>query len=305
MPATVDYVAIGSIILDDIVDPNGVSNMGVLGGGGSHAVAGMRVWSCHTALVAVIGQNFPAAARERLNALTDTRGVITRPVPQPRFWQLFETDGTRHEVPRTDFELFQQIPICPTEFPAGFASARGVFLQTPTSEDVLAWATHLKRLNPDIVILWEPWEIYYKPENLPGFRQVASLVDIVSPQTVELSWMLGEPDPHKQANLLLDCGVRCFALRLGAAGSLVGTATERHHLPAVSVPVIDETGAGNAYCGGFVVGFVESLGESLAAGQFGAVAATFALEQVGVPQIDDQTRHQAETRLAGAFHQPQ
>ena len=51
----VSYLAIGSIIIDDIVDPDGFSTMGVLGGGGSYAVAGMRVWSEQTALVAATG----------------------------------------------------------------------------------------------------------------------------------------------------------------------------------------------------------------------------------------------------------
>jgi len=296
-----EYAAIGSIIIDDIVFPTGQTAMGVLGGGGSHAVAGMRVWSTSTALVSIIGQGFPPAAWAQLTALADTRGVITRPVPQPRFWQLFETDGTRHEVPRTDFELFQQIPIRPDEFPPDFAAARAVFLQTPTTATALAWATHLKTINPALVILWEPWEIYFKPENLAGFRQVAPLIDIISPQTVELSWLLGEADPQRQADLLLECGVRCFALRLGADGSLVGAAAERHHVPAITVPVVDETGAGNAYCGGFVVGFVESGGNPLAAGRYGAVSATFALAQVGVPVLPANIRCEAERRLAQAF----
>ena len=37
-PSPIDYVAIGSIIIDEIVDPQGRSRMGVLGGG--------SVWGC-------------------------------------------------------------------------------------------------------------------------------------------------------------------------------------------------------------------------------------------------------------------
>jgi sugar/nucleoside kinase (ribokinase family) len=297
-PAAIEYVAIGSIIIDDIVHPDGRSNMGVLGGGGSHAVAGMRVWSPRPALVSVIGQGFPEPAWARLTALADTAGVVTRPVPQPRFWQLFEPDGTRHEVPRTDFTVFQQIPIRPAEFPPALASARGVFLQSPTTAQAAGWIDHLKALNRAMVVLWEPWEIYYHPENLPGFRQIAPRFEIISPQTVELSRMLGETDPDKQADILLECGVNCFALRLGAEGSLVGNAAERHFIPAMPAAVVDETGAGNAYCGGFVVGYVESGGEVRAAGRYGAVSATFALAQVGVAHLPAEVRAVAQGRLA-------
>lgn len=293
----IDFVAIGSIIIDDIIDPQGCSNMAALGGGGSYAVAGMRVWSDKTALVSVIGQDFPETAREHLMALSHPGGIVVRAMPQPRAWQLFETDGARQEVFRTDFATFRQTAITPAEFPAQFAPAKGAYLQTGSASEAEAWATRLKTLNPTMVILWEPWEILYKPGNLADFGRVAPLFDIVSPQTVEISWMLAETDPERQASLLFDCGVRCLALRLGAAGSLVGTATKQRYIPAVSVPVVDETGAGNAYCGGFVAGYVETGGDSLVAGRYGAVSATFALGQVGLPRLGAGSREVAEGRL--------
>jgi sugar/nucleoside kinase (ribokinase family) len=291
------FVAIGSIIIDDIIDPQGRSSMGTLGGGGSYAVSGMRVWSERTALVAVIGQAFPETAWEQLMALSYPGGIVVRTMPQPRAWQLFEADGTRQEVFRTDFATFRRTAITPAEFPAQFASAKGVYLQTGSADEAEAWAIRLRMLNPNMVLLWEPWEILYKPENLADFGRVAPLFDIVSPQTVEISWMLAETDPERQASLLFDCGVRCLALRLGAAGSLVGTAAGLGHIPAVSVPVVDETGAGNAYCGGFVVGYVESDGDPVLAGRYGAVSATFALGQIGLPRLGVGSRAIAEGRL--------
>ncbi len=300
----VEYVAIGSVIIDDIVTPSGASTMAVLGGGGTHAVAGMRVWSQHTALVSVIGQGFPEQAWQRLSQLANTCGLMQRAGPQPRFWQLFETDGTRHEVPRTEFAEFQQTSVRPDEFPAGFASVRGVFLQTPTTESTLAWVARLRALNLAVVIIWEPWEIYFRPENLDGLRQVLPLVDVFSPQTVELGWLLQETEPQRQAAQLFEYGAGCVALRLGATGSLVGQAGQLHRVPAIIVPVVDETGAGNAYCGGFVVGYVESGGDAVTAGWYGAVSATFALAQVGAPPAEALNRAAAEALLAANKKHP-
>lgn len=294
---SVDYVAIGSIIIDDIIDPQGRSNMGTLGGGGSHAVAGMRVWSDNTGFVSVIGRDFPDTAMRHLAVLADMRGVVTRPAPQPRAWQLFEANGTRQEVFRTEFAALRQNTIQPREYPPDFASAKGVYLQTATPEEAEAWAVHLKKLNPKVVLLWEPWEILYTPENLAGFRRVAPMFDIVSPQTVEVSWMIKETGPARQADILFECGARCLALRLGAGGSLVGQEGTIEHIPALPVPVVDETGAGNAYCGGFVVGYVESGGDPLTAGRYGAVSATFTLAQVGIPRLGPEPRLVAEARL--------
>jgi len=50
------------------------------------------------------------------------------------------------------------------------------------------------------------------------------------------------------------------------------------------VPVeqrVDQTGAGNTYCGGFLVGW-EQKHDLWIAGAYGAVAASFALEVTGV-----------------------
>ena len=65
--------------------------------------------------------------------------------------------------------------------------------------------------------------------------------------------------------------------------------------------MVDETGAGNAYCGGFVVGYVESGGDSLVAGRYGTVSSTFALTQVGVAHFGADSHAIAERRLQELF----
>jgi sugar/nucleoside kinase (ribokinase family) len=55
-------------------------------------------------------------------------------------------------------------------------------------------------------------------------------------------------------------------------------------LPAVPVAaVVDHTGAGNAYCGGFLVGWVKTQDLRTAA-CYAGVAASFTLEVIGVPE---------------------
>jgi ribokinase len=300
----IDYVAVGSIIIDDIVDPQGRSTMGVLGGGGSHAAAGMRVWSQNTTLVSAIGTGLPANAMAHLASLAQTGGFIHRATPQPRAWQLFEANGARQEVFRTSFDAFCRMIPQPADYPAALAAARGVYLQTPTLESTAAWVHHLRRLNPNLVILWEPWEIFYHPQNLAGFYRLAPQLDIISPDTAEVHQLTGQADPTRQVDMLLAGGVRALALRLGKAGSLVGQAGQVQHIPALSMPVVDETGAGNSYCGGFLVGFVESGGNLLTAGRYGTVSATFALEQVGPPRLGQNTAALARQRLAALEHAP-
>jgi thioredoxin reductase len=102
------------------------------------------------------------------------------------------------------------------------------------------------------------------------------------------------------AETLLGWGVPVVALRMGARGSLVATpGGEVYTVPAVPTTVVDTTGAGDAYCGGFLV----ALGSGVDAGEAGAwaaVSASFAIEQFGVPIFDERTQVEAQRRLAWA-----
>jgi sugar/nucleoside kinase (ribokinase family) len=94
---------------------------------------------------------------------------------------------------------------------------------------------------------------------------------------------------------MLDDGVPVAALRMGDAGSVVGSQGEPRILKLLAVPVpeiIDQTGAGNTYCGAFLVGWMET-GNLLTAACYGAVAASFSLEVIGVA---DPPPHYVERR---------
>lgn len=79
-------------------------------------------------------------------------------------------------------------------------------------------------------------------------------------------------------------------IRAGEHGSLVTA----HDLPLTWVPpfygsatkdekIVDPTGAGNAFLGAYAVGFLKT-GDIVRAACYGSVGASFALEQVGMPE---------------------
>ncbi len=71
---------------------------------------------------------------------------------------------------------------------------------------------------------------------------------------------------------------------------------ERWRIPAVETMVVEPTGAGNAYCGAFLAGWV-TTGDLRTAGLYGAVAASFLVEQVGLPRPRAGLRAEARRRL--------
>jgi sugar/nucleoside kinase (ribokinase family) len=293
------FLSIGSVVIDDIVLPDGQTRMGVLGGGATHAAMGMRVWSARVALLAALGRDLPDADHRQLARAFDLRSPVRGGAPASRAWQLYEPDGRRTHVDRTDRDLFRAMCPRPDELPADCVGARGVRLECDAPDPLREWLARLRAVGSG-PILWEPWNVFCRPENRALFGQLAPLLDMVSANLLQAQRLTGREEPRAILDVLLGTGVPVAVLRMGEAGSLVaGRSQPPVAVPAVPVSrIVDVTGAGNAYCGGFLVGLAET-GDLERAGRYGAVSASFALEQFGATYALEDLRARAERRLGG------
>lgn len=291
------FISIGNIIIDDIILPDGSSRMGTLGGGATHAVMGMRIWTEKVGLVTPVGTDFGGEQLAALAERFDLHGLVVRPEsPTPRAWQLFETDGTRNEVFRTSYEGMAAMEPQPKDLPGFYEHLAGVHLHC-TPLDVPRWVPVLRERGCK-VILWEPWDPFCAPENEAYFRQFCPLVDVVSPNLKEGRHLTGLSEPVEVIHRLQDYGAPLAVLRMGAEGSLVsGTQRELYAIPACCVEkIVDVTGAGNAFCGGFIVGLALT-GDLQRAGWYGGVSASLALGQFGAVYPLEGAREEAVRRL--------
>jgi sugar/nucleoside kinase (ribokinase family) len=255
--------------------------MNTLGGGTTHAAMGMRVWSEQVRPVAAIGRDFPQCLVETMGSYFDLQGLVRRDLRNPRAWQLFNEEGSRTEVFRTSYDDFLAINPLPDELPLDRLRAKGVHLQSHSPEPSLQWIDRLRSAGP-AYILFEPWDNFCTPENYEHFSQLARGCDAVSPNLSEARQLTGLWEPQEVAARLLQTGVPLVALRMGAEGSLIASqAGDLLAVPAVAVDrIIDVTGAGNAYCGGWITGMVET-GDLAEAARRAAISASLAIEQYG------------------------
>jgi sugar/nucleoside kinase (ribokinase family) len=80
-------------------------------------------------------------------------------------------------------------------------------------------------------------------------------VDYFVPNLAEAQALTGLERAEEVARALLGRGAGTVALKMGAAGCLVMSARgDIMHLPAYEVPVVDATGAGDAFAAGFIAG---------------------------------------------------
>lgn len=156
-------------------------------------------------------------------------------------------------------------------------------------------------------IIWEPSPPWCKPESLQVCLESVESVDVFSPNHLELLSLFGCSEEafnkdtiHELASRILQAGVGpekqgVVVIRAGEHGCLVMPVSS----PPVWLPpfyesseaakprnskIVDTTGAGNAFLGGFILGHSETV-DFVKAAHYGSVAASFVLEQVGVPKL--------------------
>lgn len=81
-------------------------------------------------------------------------------------------------------------------------------------------------------------------------------LDVLFGNRDELFRVTGTEDPARMAALLRESGAGVVAVKLGEGGAYVDDGRWRGRVPAFSVDVVDTTGAGDAFCGGFLAGYL-------------------------------------------------
>ena len=115
---------------------------------------------------------------------------------------------------------------------------------------------------------------------------IFSLCDFVTPNESETEALTGIPvtnvdEARKAADAFLDKGVETALITLGEAGALFHNREVSEHIPAYRVaPVVETTGAGDAFNGGFAAALARGF-EPLEAARFGCAVAGISVTRPG------------------------
>ena len=156
------------------------------------------------------------------------------------------------------------------------------------------------------LFIWEPVPDLCITSELELVKSALHLVDILSPNHEELGALFGfdhsagfdESAIAPQVQSLLESGIGidgkgAVIVRAGKRGCFVASREVSTWLPpfhTTSRPVVDPTGGGNGFLGGFALGLVRT-DNIIDAAAWGNVAASFCIEQVGPPRL---TRSQSD-----------
>jgi ribokinase len=152
----------------------------------------------------------------------------------------------------------------------------------------------LEAIPEDIMVSFDPGALYARK----GLTALASIVEgsfVLMPNAGELELLTGMVDYRKGAEVMLRKGVKVVAVKLGSRGCYVTDGRRSYNVEAFKVSVVDTTGAGDAFCAGFLYGLIKhkSLEECGRIGNFVASKCTTKMgARVGLPTLEDLTRNQ-------------
>jgi ribokinase len=152
----------------------------------------------------------------------------------------------------------------------------------------------LEILPEDVLVSFDPGALYARK----GLTALGSIVEksfALMPNAGELELLTGMKDYRKGAEAMLKMGVKVVAVKLGNRGCYITDGRRSHNVEAFKVNVISTTGAGDAFCAGFLYGLIKhkSLEECGRIGNFVASRCTTKMgARIGLPTLKDLTKNQ-------------
>ncbi|NIP66856.1 hypothetical protein GWN63_04610 [Candidatus Bathyarchaeota archaeon] len=135
----------------------------------------------------------------------------------------------------------------------------------------------IKRLS-DVKISLDPGEIYAR-RGLTALKSIVERSFVMFPNENEVKLLTGQ-NYERGSELLIQEGSNIVAVTLGRRGCYITNGRETHLVEPYEVEVLDTTGAGDAFCAGFIYGLVKNR-DLYECGRLGNFVASRCLQKVG------------------------
>lgn len=256
------------------------------GKGSNQAVAAARAGAAVRFIGAVGADAFAEGARKFHRA----EGIDSRLVAKPA--HATATAGIvidAHGQNEIVVALGASARLQPRDVPA--ALLRGARVAICQHEASLAVNAHVfrtaRRLGVTTVLNPAPMRPDFDPAVLahvdvliPNETEFAALAPRLGPGALDAATLRDLP-PAELQRLCRAFGVPVVIVTLGARGCFVSLPDRGEALPAHAVDVVDSTGAGDAFVGGFAAGLVKFSGDFLAAARFASAVAALSVTKFG------------------------
>jgi sugar/nucleoside kinase (ribokinase family) len=290
----VKLLVVGSVALDTIESPAGRVEEAL--GGSAAFFAAAASYFAPVRLVATVGEDFAESHLDRLRARgIDLEGLSRAPGRTFRWAGRYSEDLQRRETLFTELGVFEDFR--PT-LPESYRDADLVFLGNIDPElqaDVLAQVKNPSLVAADTMNFW----IAGKPREL---ERVLTLIQVLLINDEEARQLAREHNLVRAVARIQTLGPRTVIVKRGDSGALMLGEDGPFVVPAFPLhDVVDPTGAGDSFAGGFMGELArrrEHRGRALrAAAVAGAALGSFCVEGLGMDRLLRLDREEVVARV--------
>jgi hypothetical protein len=299
-----DFIIAGSLKTEYVIPISGNPAIDFIGGNLSYCYAGLCLWNTNVGLISKVSKDFPL---DRLRIFSDhhcdLKGiVVSHENFEYRSFNAFQQNNrvdidhpmahfarVNHEFPKSllGYQSFNNNPIKgnpyfirANEIPAAYMDASAAHL---CPADIRTHSSICSALRKGLIrtLTLDPSEQYMHPNFWPEFRPLLQDITalLVSEVKIRNLFSNNRMELWEMAEALCSMGVQLVVIKCASKGQLLydNYSKKRFHIPAYPVKVESLEGVGDAFCGGFLFGYKDSL-DPLLATLHGNISASMAIE---------------------------
>jgi len=303
-------LSVGGIREDYCITHDGIAINGALGGNAIYAAVGAKLWAERVSVLSRVGSSFPVAWFDELRtAEIDVSPVMVLPEPLPcvTFYAYLNpvtrvdtspgihyarlglplpkplVGYTSSTLGQDERSRFGPLTIRPEDLKGLPGTIEAAHL-APADYLTHSLVPYALRQRGTKWITLDPSVRYMNPSFRHELPTLLRGLDAFLPSEQETrSYFTGQlANPWEMAEAFGEMGVRFVIIKCGPRGALLWhrEAKARWQIPAYPSTVRDVTGAGDAFCGGFLAGLLETE-NPLEASLWGSAAASLVVEGSG------------------------
>ena len=287
-------LVVGSTAFDTVETPFGVKE-DCLGGSSTYFGLAAALFT-EVRLVSVVGEDFP----DRSRALLQDRGIRldgleVQPGKTFQWSGKYSTDMNSRETLDVQLNTFGDFK---PQIPDGFRDTPYLFLANASPVTQLSV---LEQVQSPIFAVADTMDLWIERER-EALGRLLNQVDGVILNDEEVRMLTGQTNLIRGGHQLLDLGPKLVIVKKGEHGAFLFSNYFQYALPAYPTDsVIDPTGAGDSFAGGFMGSLAEcenlNLWNMKRAMAYGTVAASLTVEGFGVAGLADANRNTIERRF--------
>jgi sugar/nucleoside kinase (ribokinase family) len=281
-------VCLGNFTIDDVYQADGSFVPQCMGGDALYAALGARLWEPQVELLAPLGNDIPKRILEAIRAIGFNLAALpVRDIPTIHNRIFYDAmGGRRWEVLASD-QAFNILSPEPGDIPGLYLMGQAILILAMTleaQENLIGWLkTHTRAM------LALDTQEDYVIGNEERVLHLISQVDVFMPSAVEVVQLIGQCEWLDAAWKFAKMGPKVVVIKCGEEGVFVlnRDTGEWFMQDPISRKVVDTTGAGDAFCGGFMAAYVQRPDDLRRAALAGSISASFAIASFGMDALLD------------------